>query len=187
MADLSSACDSAAIEQSSQTRYRTLHIDYPALHLIEHRELPEGTRLHLYPPEDCTYREKPRLGSYHLTVDNLAFYHRFPVESTVESPTECEDIIMSDLLTAVPFIGKYPGEAYLEGVSYHDGKGEVQHIFCLADIDDTALRSDYHWFELSDHDLTKLFAPRYARIDHPWLDLLYDLLHRRSDRAYLHV
>lgn len=185
MADLRLACDGAAPEHSSQTRYRTLRIDYPAIHLIDHRSLPEGTQLHLYPPKDCTYREKPRLGSYHLTADNLSFYHRIPVRPTSESQTGSED--MSDLLTAVQVVGESPGEAYFEGVSYYASDGEVQHIFCLADIDDLGYKIEHYWFELSDPDLKSLFAMRDVPNDHPWLDLLYDLFHRCSDRAYLHV
>lgn len=124
MADLISTFERIALEHSPPPiQYHTLYLTYPALHL-----LPEGTWLYLSPPTDCCYREAPRLESYHLTVDNLSFFHRFPVNPLVRFLPPLE--IASDLL-AINTLAAAAGRSHLECASFIDAAGEVQHVICL--------------------------------------------------------
>jgi hypothetical protein len=61
MADISPDFANMALEYPPPplTEHHVLNITYPAIHL-----LPDECNLHLEPPTDCSYREKPRLSSY---------------------------------------------------------------------------------------------------------------------------
>lgn len=182
--EINSGAEGIEPQDSLLPRWHTLRMSYPVLGL-----LPDGAQLHLCPPQDCSYREKPRLGSYHLTDDNLMFFHRFPTNPEFAPRTFDED--MSDFLTAVHIVASAPGQSFLFGASFRDSDGLVQHIFCLMDMIPSEAEgfcyaaSDY--FQLSDQDLASLVASRDNANDREWLDTLYDLIRRCSDRAYLNV
>ena len=106
MDDLNLAFQRSVLGHSPPTQYHTLHLIYPSLHLI-----PEGSWLYLNPPTDCCYREAPRLGTYHLTPDNLSFFHRFPVNHMVRFLPRLE--IASDLL-AINTLAAVAGRSHLE-------------------------------------------------------------------------
>jgi hypothetical protein len=182
MADLSLALQRISLEHSTPARHHILHLTYPALHL-----LPEGAWLYLDPPTDCCYREAPQLGTYHLTPDNLSFFHRFPVNPMVRFLPRLE--IASDLL-AINTLAAAAGQSHLECVSFFDAFGEVQHIVRLTVTwahEDDASNATHYTYQLSDVELRGTFALNAAHNAHPWLDLLFNLVYRCSDRAYLHV
>ncbi|GAB7323611.1 hypothetical protein MBLNU13_g07101t2 [Cladosporium sp. NU13] len=170
------------MERSPPIQYHTLHLTYPALHLI-----PEGSWLYLNPPTDCCRREAPRLGTYHLTPDNLSFFHRFPVNPTVRFTPRLETA--SDLL-AINTLAAAAGRSHLECVSFFDADGQVQHIICLTVSwahDDAASGSMQYTYQPSDIELACTFGMNAAHNAQSWLDLLFNLVYRCSDRAYLHV
>lgn len=177
MTDISSAFDTMALEMPV-TQYHMLHLTYPALHL-----LPPGAHLFLTPSTDCSYRERPRVGTYHL--DDLSFFHRFPATSQVyHAPTNEQG--SSDLLD-ISTLAAVSGESRLECVSYIDTDSVVQHAVHL-----TVSWSDQdgevnYFFQLSDRDLQLTLSLNVVCSVHLWLDLLSNLIYRRSDRAYLHV
>lgn len=182
MDDLNLAFQRSALGHSPPTQYHTLHLTYPALHLIS-----EGLWLYLNPPTDCCYREAPRLGTYHLTPDNLSFFHRFPVNHMVRFLPRLE--IAPDLL-AINKLAAAAGRSHLECVSFFDADGQVQHIVSLTVSwahDDAACGPAQYTYQLSDVELTCMFGLNAAHNAHPWLDLLFNLVYRCSDRAYLHV
>jgi hypothetical protein len=182
MVDLSLDFQRISLERSPPTQYHTLHLTYPALHL-----LPKGAWLYLDPPTDCCYRETPRLGSYHLSPDNISFFHRFPVNPMVRFLPRLE--IASDLL-ATNTLAAAAGQSHLGCVSFVDGRGGVQHIICLKVAwahEDEASSATHYTYQLSDVELRGTFALNAAHNAHPWLDLLFNLAYRCSDRAYLHV
>lgn len=182
MDNLSLTFQRFGIQNSPPSRYHTLHLTYPALHLI-----PQGSWLYLNPPADCCYREAPRLGTYHLTPDNLSFFHRFPVNPMVRFPPRLE--IASDLL-AIDTLAAAAGQSHLECVSFFDADGQVQHMIRLtvswAHRNDGSGPSQYT-HQLSDIELTCTFGLNATHNAHPWLDLLFNLVYRCSDRACLHV
>lgn len=53
--------------------------------------------------------------------------------------------------------------------------------------DDAACGPAQYTYQLSDVELTCTFGLNAAHNAHPWLDLLFNLVYRCSDRAYLHV
>ena len=182
MDDLNLTFQRFGMKSSPPVQYHTLHLTYPALHLI-----PEGSWLYLNPPTDCCYREAPRLGTYHLTPDNLSFFHRFPVNPMVRFLPRLE--IATDLL-AINTLAAAAGRSYLECVSFSNAEGQVQHIICLRVSwahDDAAYGPTHYIYQLSDIELTCTFGLNAAHNAHPWLDLLFNLVYRCSDRAYLHV
>jgi hypothetical protein len=180
MADISPDFANMAFEYSPllHTEQHVLNITYPAIHL-----LPEGTSLHLEPPTDCSYREKPRLGTYHLSADNLSFFHCFPVKPLARYLPQSEDGL--HLLT-INMLAAIPGHSILECVSYINIHGEVQHSVCLK-VTWSDQDQDEFDYELSDSELKRTFSLNVAHNAHPWLDLLFNLAYRCSDRAYLHV
>jgi hypothetical protein len=124
MADISSALENMTLENAPPppTQHHVLNLIYPAIRL-----LPDGTSLHLARPMDCAHREQPRLGTYHLSAENLSFFQ-----------DKDADIVQ-------------------------------------------------YRYELSDADLRRTFSLNAAHNAYPWLDLLFNLVYRCSDRAYLHV
>jgi len=183
MDDLSISFQRIGLEHSPPAQYHTLHLTYPALHL-----LPEGAWLYLIPPSDCCYREAPRFGAYHLTPENLSFFHRFPVNPMVRFLPRLE--VASDLL-AINTLAAAAGQSHLECVSFVDASGVLQHLISLTvtwthNNDDPANTRQYT-YQLSDLELKCTFALNAAHNAHPWLDLLFNLVYRVSDRAYLHV
>lgn len=123
MDDLSSTFQKCSMEHSRPAQYHTLHLTYPALHLI-----PEGSWLYLNPPADCCYREAPQLGTYHLTPDNLSFFHRFPVHPMARSMPRL--VLASDLLS-INALATAPGQSHLECVSFFNAAGVIRHIISL--------------------------------------------------------
>ena len=182
MDNLSLTSQKAGMEHSPPTQYHTLHLSYPALHLI-----PEGSWLYLNAPTDCRYREAPQLGTYHLTPKNLSLFHRFPVNSMMRFLPSLE--FASDLL-AINTLAAAPGQSHLECVSFFNADLQVQHIICLTvswNHEDGTSRPTQYTHQLSDTELTCAFGMNAAHNAHPWLDLLFNLVYRCSDRAYLHV
>jgi hypothetical protein len=94
MAEISSALENMALEHSPPppTQHHVLNTTYPAIHLLR-----EGCSLHLGPPTDCHYRERSALGTYHLSAENLSFFHRFTVKPLARYLPQFEDGL--DLLT----------------------------------------------------------------------------------------
>jgi hypothetical protein len=95
----------------------------------------------------------------------------------------------SDLL-AINTLAAAPGRSHLECVSFFDAEGQVQHIICLTVSwahGDAASSPTQYTHCLSDIELTCTFGLNAAHNAHPWLDLLFNLVYRCSDRAYLHV
>lgn len=182
MDDLSSTFQRCSMGPSRPAQYHTLHLTYPALHLI-----PEGSWLYLNPPADCCYREAPQLGTYHLSPDNLSFFHRFPVRPMARFMPHL--VLASDLLS-INSLATAPGQSHLECVSFFNAAGVIRHRISLtvswAHGDAAPGRTQYTW-QLSDFQLTSTLGLNAAHNAHPWLDLLFNLVFRCSDRAYLHV
>jgi hypothetical protein len=184
MAEISPDFANMALEYSppAHTEQHVLKISYPAIRL-----LPDECNLHLEPPTDCSYRERSALGTYHLSAENLSFFHRFAVKPLARYLSQFE--VGPDLLT-INTLAAAAGHSHLECVSFLEACGEVQHIVCLAvtwsaqdEVADTIL----YRYELFDADLRRTFSLNAAHNPYPWLDLLFNLVYRCSDRAYLHV
>jgi hypothetical protein len=93
-------------------------------------------------------------------------------------------------LLAIDTLAAAPGRSHLECVSFVDASGLVQHIVCLTvswNHHDAASEPTQHTYKLSDIELACTFGMNAAHNAHPWLDLLFNLVYRCSDRAYLHV
>jgi hypothetical protein len=164
------------------TEYHTLHLTYPALHL-----LPEGSWLYLNPPTDCCYREAPRFGTYHLAPENLSFFQRFPINQMVRFLPSLDT---ASGLLAINTLAAAPGRSHLDCVSFVDASGVLQHIICLTVSWNHNHGTDgptQYTYQLSDIELACTFGMNAAHNAHPWLDLLFNLVYRCSDRAYLHV
>jgi hypothetical protein len=184
MADISSALENMTLENAPPppTQHHVLNLIYLAIRL-----LPDGTSLHLARPTDCAHREQPRLGTYHLSAENLSFFHRFAVKPLARYLPQFEDGL--NLLT-INVLAAAAGHSHLECVSYLDAYGEVQHIVCLTvtwNAQDKDADIVQYRYELSDADLRRTFSLNAAHNAYPWLDLLFNLVYRCSDRAYLHV
>lgn len=170
------------MEHSHPSQYHTLHLTYPALHLI-----PEGSWLYLNPPADCCYREAPQLGTYHLAPDKLSFFHRFPVHPMARFMPHL--VLTLDLLS-INTLATALGRSHLECVSFFNAAGVIRHIISLTVSwahGDAAPGPMQHSYQLSDLQLTSTLGLNAAHNAHPWLDLLFNLVFRCSDRAYLHV
>jgi hypothetical protein len=111
------------------------------------------------------------------------FFHRFDVKPLARYLPQSEDGL--DLLT-INLLAAVPGHSNLECVSYINTHGEVQHIVCFK-VTWSDQDQDEFDYELSDSELKRTFSLNVAHNAHPWLDLLFNLAYRCSDRAYLHV
>lgn len=188
MADLSSAFQSITLNPpppAPPTLYHTLNITFPAMHL-----LPEGSVPYLRAPKDHTYREKPKLGAYHLAADNLSFFHRFPVNP--DANLQAQSSGPDDLLATVSGLAASTGHSSLEIASVDRGGEEgVWHALCLTisprtENSENLTTATRYTFYLSEERLERVLGLR-NRHDHPWLALVSNLMDRESDRAYLHV
>lgn len=189
MADLNSAFQGITLNPpppAPPTIYHTLNITFPAMHL-----LPEDSVPYLRAPKDHTYREKPKLGAYHLTPDNLSFFHRFPVTPNPNQTAQPSD--PNDLPAIVNSLAESAGHSSLEIASVDRGSAEgVWHILCLTIIprkkedSEPLAKATRYTFHLSEEKLKRLLGLQ-NRLDHPWLALVSNLLNRESDRAYLQV
>lgn len=181
MADLIPSLAGMSLASAAPSRYHVLHMTYPALHL-----LPDGVQAHLESPRDHACREKPRLGRYHLSLDNLSFFHRFAIISRHAGDRDTP----TDLLKAVVDLETASGQSLLEAVSFISPETSgILHLFRLsidwADHGNAADDEPTHYsYLLSDEKLAILFLAGAAN---PWLKLLSDLITRYSDRAFLHV
>jgi hypothetical protein len=155
MADISSALENMTLENAPPppTQHHVLNLIYLAIRL-----LPDGTSLHLARPTDCAHREQPRLGTYHLSAENLSFFHRFAVKPLARYLPQFEDGL--NLLT-INVLAAAAGHSHLECVSYLDAYGEVQHIVCLTvtwNAQDKDADIVQYRYELSDADLRRTFS-----------------------------
>jgi hypothetical protein len=93
-------------------------------------------------------------------------------------------------LLAIDTLAAAPGRSHLECVSFVNANGILQHIICLTvswNHHDGTDGSTQHTYQLSDIELACTFGMNAAHNAYPWLDLLFNLVYRCSDRAYLHV
>lgn len=156
---------------------------YPALYL-----LPPGTEPYFHPPKDHIYREKPKLGAYHLTPDNLSFFHRFAL--TQHSQLDNNSLGSNDLLSTTNAITMSAGTTNFEIASFDRGHGNVSQRVCLRtmlQVTNGGEKYRQFYFTLSAHELYTLLDSGASDGSFPWTELLSNLLHRESDRAYLHV
>ena len=204
MADLSSTFESLglATNTSPPPQHHTLNITYPALDL-----LPANATPYFYPPKDLRSRQRPKLGSYHLTRSNLAFFHRIPVNQYVglSYPSSFSACLHAEgFLDLIASLTKAPGESTLEIVSFDNGGSgggleDVQHMF-RAKISGSKpnqnapeTHTTIHTCQIPAAQLNALFkrfspsSPSSEAGHHPWLPLVSNLINRTSDRAYLHV
>jgi hypothetical protein len=202
MSDLTSAFKGLGLapNTSPPRRHHTLNITFPVLSLLPHDTAP-----FFYPPKDLRFRQRPRLGRYHLTASDLSFWHRIVVKETIGLPTipfHKTSLQPPEFLALMSSLESSAGHSTLEIASFESenftqGSG-IQHIFRLTTTRDkpphNTPHTTLHTCQIPADHLETLFEkfapstePNSQPTPHPWLPLISNLIHRASDRAYLHV
>ena len=161
--------------------HHLLRINFPATEL-----LPPGKSPFLEKPPNISYREEPKLGTYHLTDSTLDFFARFAAHTTDSVPPPPDN--ESDISVHVSRLATAPGVS------------DSHFVSCFID-DDVVTRcrlrttwitsrgkseQEERYFELDslEWQLHLLYADSNPHGD--WITLLHDLMTGASDRAVLH-
>ncbi|KAK3703798.1 hypothetical protein LTR37_014244 [Vermiconidia calcicola] len=110
-------------EQTQDLCFHLLNLHFPATQL-----LPPGRQPFLEVPKDIGYREKPALGSYHLSDSSLDFFARSATRpsQTVPDPPHAK----TSLSACVSRLVNAPGVSDLSAVSVI-GDDDIVTRFCL--------------------------------------------------------
>lgn len=170
-------------------QHHTLRFEYPAFDL-----LPPGKQPFIEIPQGVPDREEPELSALGLSDKDLAFFVRFPSEHGVEvdgSPGKRQQATLTgaqplNLTAAVYRLSSFAGVSDLRFVSFVDdwdviSRFQLKTTFYtnFGKLDDQAQE-----FELGSADVAKLI--RTTSDKEEWVRQLDDLIHAKSDRAYLY-
>lgn len=159
-----------------------LKTTYPALDL-----LPKHVTPYFYPPKDLRLRKKPKLGRYHRTSTNLAFWHRFAIDPNSDGylcPKPGAELKPHEMVALIDSLECSAGTSDLDIASFDSGSERgIVHVFYLYVSWATCSRAFHGECRIPANQLDQLV--KSSR--HPWLALVSDLIYRSSDRAYLHV
>ncbi|KAK4553609.1 hypothetical protein LTR86_009405 [Recurvomyces mirabilis] len=147
--------------------------------------LPPGVKPHLKLPRDLSYREMPDVSAYLPDPDDLDFFHRLPVSSTISMNGVPRDPHPRCLIASMERLGANQGSSTFDIVGYYEDRVIVHRIrlttiWKLSGGEVTEVKE----FTIDKDELGALFV---LTIDEPWMRLLQHLLERASARAYFHV
>lgn len=173
---------------SCDFQHHTLCFRYPAFEL-----LPPGKQPFLEMPKGVPDREEPEITPMGLSAEDLDFFIRFPSEYGAPlngATSKREQAILKgplalNLSAAIDSLSSFAGISDLYFVSYVEDwdvitRFELRSTFYtnFGKLDDQAQE-----FELGSADVAKLI--RTMSKDDEWVRMLDDLIHVKSDRAYL--
>lgn len=160
-----------------------LKFSYPAVEL-----LPSGRRPYLEVPINVRYRERPKLGEFHLSTANLNFFLQLPTEPTPTAPDPLDDEDNKDITECISWLSMAPGVSELSAVSFIGGN-DIWTRFSLATTWFTAsgnVVEGVKFFEMPSMQWQLLQGYSDPTSKESWTAMMNDLFTAASDRAYLH-
>lgn len=154
----------------------TLYYHYPALDLVS-----GGDAVHLPEPTDLDLRARPDPKNFQLdkyTLDYYCILHPNLTPEGIQSSEADPDVI--SLLVGIDALALQPGVTKLSIASFSTTDGSLKYRFrfeiCIQG------QTTFSDLELDDHQWSCLLQLR-----RPWIQLLADLVFRKSARAYIAV
>lgn len=157
--------------------HHEISLEYPALNLL----FP-GEAAWLPPPHLVEYRTKPQKEDLRLDFYAPEIYHYLhPKQPTIDGKAFQDNRLALNVVQAIDSLSKAPGRSTISICPFKTAQNE---IFVRLEIKRTSPNgsSDFLFWKLSISDWTALHDAQSSR---PWLQLLMDVVHRKTASTYL--